>query len=130
MIKVLSKKIRNNFNLSYQVAQYCFISSFDHDCLERFQKHDEGQVRCVYLHTRKITDILPGADVTSAWDCGTNIQTSAATQEVVNRFHLNGQLVMVWVDKLVTPDEGPELWKKIIESGADCFCTDHPLEFL
>ena len=81
------------------------------------------------MHTRKITDVLPGAEVTQAWDCGVNIQTSAATLEVVNRFHKNGQIVSVWIDKEVTPVEGPELWKTIIDSGADCFCTDLPQQF-
>jgi glycerophosphoryl diester phosphodiesterase len=82
------------------------------------------------LHTRNLTDVLPEAKATNSWDCGVNIQTSAATPEIVNRFHKNGQLVMVWIDKNATPDEGPDLWKQIIESGVDCFCTDFPLEFM
>ena len=99
LIKVLSDKIQNDWNKNFsdvKCSDYCFVSSFDHNCLERFRKYqsdnilEADRVRTMYLHTRKLTDILPGAEVTSNWDSGTNIQTSAANADVVKRFQDNG----------------------------------------
>ena len=88
----------------------------------------EDQIRIMFLHTRKITDLLPGAEVTKTWRTGCNIQTAAANAEVVNRFHNENQIVGVWVDKDFTHDEGTAFWRNVFAMDIDMLCTDHPLE--
>ena len=36
----------------------------------------------------------------------------------------------VWVDKVVTKDEGLGFWNSLMDLGVDMFCTDHPLEVI
>jgi len=80
LIEVLHQKLQNIYNEKQQLkaSHYCFISSFDHEWIERFRAyqssiHQDDQVNIIYLHTRKIEDILPEHDVTQFWDKGTNI---------------------------------------------------------
>ena len=53
-----------------------------------------------------------------------------ATPEIVKRFHESNQIVGVWINKAVTKDEGPDLWKTLKQNGVDMLCTDHPLEVI
>ena len=82
----------------------------------------------MFLHTRKITDLLPGLEVTKTWRCGCNIQTAATSAGVVERFHDQDQIVGVWVDKETTHDEGTNFWRNVFAMDIDMLCTDHPLE--
>ena len=87
----------------------------------------------LYLSTRTIKGIVqevPEKSVTDSWHVGCNIQPSKATPEIVKRFHDANQIVGVWINKAVTKDEGPELWRTLQQNGVDMFCTDHPLEVL
>ena len=136
LIRVLHEKLQNTYNIGHEkkIGEYVFITSFDHDFLHRYIKYQEDrvpvedQIRIMYLHTRKITDLLPGPEVTKDWLCGCNIQTAATTPEVVRRFHDEEQLVGVWIDKDSTHDEGTRFWQSVFNMDIDMLCTDHPLE--
>lgn len=87
----------------------------------------------LYLSARTIEGIVeevPEKNVTDSWQIGCNIQPTKATPELIKRFHGANQIVGVWIDKGVTRDEGPELWKTLSQNGVDMFCTDHPLEVM
>lgn len=80
LIKLLSAKLQENFGVTTDMLanQMCCISSFDHEFIQRYRTFENAleqkdRIPCLYLHTRKIEDILPGEDVTQHWDIGCNI---------------------------------------------------------
>jgi len=88
----------------------------------------ELRANFIYLSLRDKEDCMPPSEETSQWSNGTNIQPWGATSDILNRFHANGQIVGVWIDKKITKDEGPALWRQLDDLKVDAFCTDHPLE--
>lgn len=89
--------------------------------------------RLLYLSGKVYDDLtydkVPGPDVCDRWDLGGNINACLLSEELVEQFHRNGQLIGVWFhNKLNT--EGPELWDAVNSLGVDMFCTDKPLELI
>ena len=60
---------------------------------------------------------------------GCNIRSEAATKEIVERFHKNGQLVGVWVAG-DTIEGGADFWNGLLDLNIDMLCSNNPLEAL
>ena len=138
LIEILHPKLQEQFNanmIDKPAVDFSFISSFDHDWIRRYQAfesrtniQEQDKAKFIFLYSRKPEDVLPPASETDTWSKGVNCQPSCASESNITRFHKNNQIVGVWIDKAVTKDEGPKLWKELMDAGINMFCTDHPLE--
>lgn len=91
LIETMHEALQNRFNtnmLDKPAVDYSFISSFDHDWIQRYQAYEASantlesdQAKFIFLYSREPEDLLPPSEVTDAWSKGVNCQPSCATKE-------------------------------------------------
>ena len=91
LIETMHEALQNRFNtnmLDKPAVDYSFISSFDHDWIQRYQAYEASantlesdQAKFIFLYSREPEDLLPPSEVTNDWSKGVNCQPSCATKE-------------------------------------------------
>ena len=72
--------------LDKPAVDFSFISSFDHDWIQRYQAYEAREntqesdlAKFIFLYSRKPEDVLPPSEKTDKWGKGINCQPSCAT---------------------------------------------------
>jgi len=89
LIETMHEALQNKFNTNMfdkPAVEYSFISSFDHDWIQRYQAYEASastlesdRAKFIFLYSRKPEDALPRSEETDAWSKGVNCQPSCAT---------------------------------------------------
>ena len=111
------------------IEQYDFfdqmaLSSFHHGYYDKIAKYNQEKGRDLvfgFLYNKHKVDKL---DFTKKGNT-LNIYWEDATKEVCDQAHANGMAIQSWFS--MGDEESTDIYKQIIENGADIICTNVPL---
>ena len=107
------------------MTDYCCVSSFDHEALREIEAMSNNTLTSIYLTNYWNTWQVP--EDCHTYGHGVNVASNHITQELVDKLHKHGKLIVAWVDTTAVR-ESPEMFCKMMDLGIDSYCTDFPTE--